>query len=250
MTWRLVAAVTALCALGGCAGGPAAGDGDRVTVFAAASLTETFTELGGRFAETYPGEAVVFEFQSSSTLARQVVQGARVDVFAAANRQTMATVVDAGMVDDAPAVLVRNRLQIAVPSGNPAGVRTLADLARPDLTLALCASQVPCGAASATVLRAAGVNAVPDTYDKDVKAVMARLTLGEVDAALVYRTDVRAAADRVDGIDFPEAAEAVNDYPIVRLADAPRPSAAGDFLAFVRSDEARQVFADAGFELP
>lgn len=249
----LLAALAALC-LAGCGSAPAgerdaeAGVSGEITVFAAASLTETFTELGARFEQANPDTTVTFNFGGSSALAGQIADGAPADVFASASTANMDQV--AGAVSGAPAVFVRNRLEIAVPAGNPAGVTGLADLGDEELTIALCAEQVPCGAAARRALDAAGVTAAPDTLERDVRAVLTKVRLGEVDAALVYRTDVLAAGDEVEGIEFPESSRAVNDYPIATLAQAPNPAGARAFVDFVRSGTGRSVLADAGFDLP
>lgn len=250
MRRQLVVAAAAAALLGACgaqSGGAPPSDG--LTVFAAASLTETFTELGEAFEADNPGVTVTFSFGGSSSLAQQIVAGAPADVFAAASVATMDVVDDAGKALD-PVVLVRNRLQIAVPPGNPGDVTGLADFGDPDRTIALCAPEVPCGAAAVQVLQAAGVTPAPDTLERDVKAALSKVRLGEVDAALVYRTDVLAAGSRVEGIDVPEAAEVVSEYPVTVLADAPNPESAQAFVDFLGSPEAREVFADAGFELP
>ncbi len=243
-----------LLAVAGCAsaaGTSAQPPKRELTVFAASSLTEVFGALGDRFEAKHPGVTVKFSFESSATLAEQIAQGAPADVFAAASPKTMATVTDAGLAPKRPPVFVRNRLQIAVPAGNPGKVHELKDLAKPGLKVALCAEQVPCGAAAVTALAAGGVKVTPDTYEKDVKAVMSKLTLGEVDAALVYHTDVVAAAgDKVEGIEFPEARKAINDYPIAVLRDAPQRSLARQFVEYVRSSTGRTALARAGFELP
>jgi molybdate transport system substrate-binding protein len=251
----LAAAVAlALSACGSGTGSPAPGasggaTGD-VAVFAAASLTESFTKLGKEFEAAHPGTKVTFNFAGSSQLATQITQGAPADVFAAASPATMKTVVDAGDADGTPAVFVKNQLVIAVPKGNPKGITTLADLSKPDLKVALCAEQVPCGAAAKKALDAAGVKVTPVTQEQDVKAALQKVRLGEVDAALVYRTDARTAAADVDGIEFPESAQAINDYPIVLLKNAPNKPAAQAFLAFVQSDRGRAVLGEAGFQAP
>lgn len=221
-----------------------------VTVLAAASLTETFTELGDRLMADNPDLTVTFSFAGSSSLAAQIVSGAPADVFAAASPATMQTVVDDAGGTLAPEVFVRNTLQIAVPADNAAGITGLADLARPELTIALCAPEVPCGAAAENVFAAAGIAASPDTLEQDVKAALSKVALGEVDGALVYRTDVIAAAGQVQGIEFAEASSAVNEYPIVVLDDAGNPEAARAFVELVLSPEGRDVFADAGFGTP
>jgi molybdate transport system substrate-binding protein len=245
-------------AAGGCGGdSPGVADprdpdgvGGELVVFAAASLTEAFTEIGEDFEAANPGVTVSFSFAGSSTLAQQINQGAPADLFAAANPQTMATVADAGNGDGEPATFARNQLVIAVPAGNPAGITGLADLARPDLAVALCAEQVPCGTAARTALDAAGVAVTPVTLERDVRAALSKVTLGEVDAALVYRTDVAAVGSEVEGVEFPESASAVNDYPLVVLRDAPNPATARAFVLHVLSDQGRAVLSRAGFQTP
>nr|PZN42402.1 MAG: molybdate ABC transporter substrate-binding protein [Actinomycetota bacterium] len=246
--WVIVLAVLAPAAVSGCgSGGSAGGGGGEVTVFAAASLTETFTELGEIFEAEHPGTTVRFNFGSSATLAQQIVQGAPADVFAAANPATIKTVTDASLAD-APTTFARNRLQIAVPKDNPAKVDELKDLADPKVKVALCAEQVPCGAAARKILDAAGLTVTPVTLEQDVKATLTKVALGEVDAALVYRTDVLAAAGRVTGIPFPEADEAVNDYPIAVLTTAPSADQARRFVDLVLSQRGKDVLTKAGFE--
>ncbi len=230
---------------------PAGGDGvsGQLTVFAAASLTESFTRIGQDF-EAAQGVKVIFNFAGSSALATQINEGAPADVFASAAPANMATVLDAGNGDGEPVTFARNQLVIAVPKGNPDGVTSLSDLTKPDAKVALCAEQVPCGAAAGKALDAAGVALTPVTLERDVKAALAKVRLGEVDAALVYRTDARAATTDVDGIEFPESAEAINDYPIVVLKDAANKAAARAFLEYVRSDTGRNVLTTAGFQVP
>ncbi|WP_182881990.1 molybdate ABC transporter substrate-binding protein [Microbispora sp. H10949] len=249
----VLASVSCLAACGSSTGpaAPAAsGEGRSLTVFAAASLTGTFTELGRRFESAHAGTKVTFNFGSSATLAQQITQGAPADVFAAASPATMKTVTDAGPTASAPAVFARNTLQIAVPAGNPAKVESLKDLTDPKVKVALCAEQVPCGAAAVRALDAAGLKVTPVTLEQDVKATLTKVELGEVDAALVYRTDVIASAGKVTGIDFPEAAQAVNDYPIAALGTAPASDLAKGFVDLVLSRQGRDVLTKAGFQAP
>ncbi|MGV8882675.1 MAG: molybdate ABC transporter substrate-binding protein [Rhodoglobus sp.] len=220
-----------------------------VTVFAAASLTESFGDIEKQFEEQNPGVDVVLNLGGSSTLAEQIVQGAPADVFAAANPQTMTTVVDASLATE-QTIFVTNTLEIVVPADNPGGVTGLADLARPELAIALCAQEVPCGAATEQAFAAAGLSAAADTLEQDVRAVLTKVRLGEVDAGIVYRTDVKAAGTEVVGIPFDEAADVVNEYPIAVLTDAPNPTAAAAFVHFVLSDAARSVFDETGFGVP
>jgi molybdate transport system substrate-binding protein len=221
-----------------------------VTVFAAASLTESFTTIGKNFEAANPGVKVTFNFAGSSALATQINQGAPADVFASAAPANMKTVTDAGTGDGTPATFVKNQLVIAVPKGNPKGVMGLSDLTKPGVKVALCAEQVPCGAAAKNALTAANVKITPVTQEQDVKAALSKVTLGEVDAALVYRTDAKAAAGKVDGIEFPESSGAVNEYPIVVLKNAPNKAGATAFVAYVKSDKGMSVLTQAGFQSP
>jgi molybdate transport system substrate-binding protein len=221
-----------------------------VTVLAAVSLTGSFDRIGKDFKAAHPGTTITFSYGGSSGLAQLVVSGAPADVFAAASPATMRTVTDASDAAAAPVTFARNQLVIAVPKGNPKGIVSLAALARPGTKVALCTAQVPCGAAAQQALAAARVALTPVTEEQDVKAALAKLRLGEVDAALVYRTDARAAASDVDGVEFPESARAVNAYPIVALAHAPNAAAAAAFVAYVQSAPAQRVLADAGFQRP
>lgn len=223
---------------------------EPVTVFAAASLTGVFSEIRSDFHRVHPGTRVVLSFASSATLAAQLRQGAPADVFAAADRRTMNLVTRAGLAPADPPTFARNRLQIAVPAGNPGKVRGLPDFGRDSLTIAVCTPSAPCGAAAAAALRAAGVTARPDTYDRDVKAALAKVVLGEVDAALVYHTDVVAAGDAVVGIELPAVARVANDYPVAVLRAAPNRHGARAFVAYLRSDAGRRTLAAAGFEVP
>ncbi|UQU66647.1 molybdate ABC transporter substrate-binding protein [Couchioplanes caeruleus] len=250
MRTRLVAALVAVLVTTGCGAQTADRDADKkITVLAAASLTESFDRIGALFEKANPGTDVVFSYGGSSGLAQQITAGAPADVFAAASPATMKTVTDAGD-GGAPVTFARNQLVIAVPKGNPKGVASLAALAKPGMKVALCATQVPCGAAAQKALAAAGVALKPVTQEQDVKAALAKVKLGEVDAALVYRTDARAAAADVAGVEFPESASAINDYPIVALTKAPNRSGADAFVAFVQTPQAQQVLADAGFQRP
>lgn len=220
----------------------------EIVVFAAASLTESFTQIGKDFEAAHPGVEVTFSFAGSSALARQINQGAPADVFASAAPANMKQVSDAGGVVGPAVTFVRNRLEIAVPKGNPAKITGLADFGKAEHKIALCAEQMPCGAAAKKVFEAAGVTPAPDTLEQDVKAVLAKVRLGEVDAALVYRTDVRSASGQVEGIEFAEADKAVNDYPIAVLAKAPNAAGARAFVDHVLSDGGRAVLSGAGFD--
>jgi molybdate transport system substrate-binding protein len=221
-----------------------------LTVFAAASLTDVFGDLGNGLMAENPDLDIQYNFAGSSALATQITQGAPADVFASANQTQMTVVTDADLQAGDPTVFTENVLKIAVPAGNPGDVTGLADFANPDLTLAVCAAAVPCGAAAAQVFEAAGITAAPDTEEEDVRAALTKVQLGEVDAALVYASDVQSAGTDVEGIEFPEAEDAVNEYPICVLAAAPNPDAAQAFIDLVLSDEGQEALEAAGFRAP
>jgi len=230
--------------------GAAAGRlGGTVTVFAAASLTEVFGTLAKQFEAAHPGTRVTLSFGASSALALQLTQGAPADVFASASTANMAQLVKAGAVT-APVDFAGNVLQLVVPAANPARITGLADLARPGVKLALCQAQVPCGAAANTVLAKAGVRVRPVTLEADVKATLTKVRTGEVDAGLVYVTDVRSAGSAVRGIDIPAAVNTRVEYPIGVLRQARNPVGARAFMDYVLSAAGRQVLAAAGFAQP
>lgn len=242
--------VLAACGGGGSATGAAEPEQRTLTVFAAASLTEVFTALEPRFEEAHPGVDVVFNFGASSDLTQQIVNGGPADVFATADTSTMQTVADEGLVEGEATVFATNVLQIATPPGNPAGVTSFADLARPDLQVVVCAPQVPCGSAVERIEQVAGVTLSPVSEEPDVKSALGKVTTGNADAGLVYATDVHAAGDDVAGIEFPEAAQAVNEYPIAVIADAQAAEPARAFLELVTSADGLAVLGSAGFGGP
>jgi molybdate transport system substrate-binding protein len=221
-----------------------------ITVFAAASLKAAFTTLGVRFEAAHPGVSVKFDFAGSDSLAAQITEGAPADVFAAANQTTMNTAARAGYSLGTPTVFAANELEIAVAAGDPLGIKTLADLAKPGVKVALCAPSVPCGAAAQSALKATGVGLTPVTQEQDVTSTLTKLELGEVDAALVYRTDVATAGGKVTGVNFPSASAAVNSYPITVVKGAANPAAARAFVAYVLSPAGEDILQKAGFIKP
>ncbi|MEG8280903.1 molybdate ABC transporter substrate-binding protein [Streptomyces sp. AHA2] len=251
-------AAAVLLALSACSSADTASDrgpssselSGSVTVFAAASLQESFEKLGATFEKRHPGTEITFSFGGSDSLAAGINSGAPADVFAAASPRTMALVADRKATAGTPATFVRNRLQIATLPGNPDRITSLRDLAKPGLKVVLCDRTVPCGAAAQKALRAGGLKVTPASYEQDVKSALTKVELKEADAAVVYRTDVRAAGDKVDGVDFPESADAVNDYPIALLEHARNPETAKAFIALVRSAEGQKVLSGAGFLKP
>ncbi|MFF7313493.1 molybdate ABC transporter substrate-binding protein [Streptomyces sp. NPDC008137] len=221
-----------------------------VTVFAAASLKESFTTLGKQFEKEHPGTKVTFSFGGSDSLAASITGGAPADVFASASPKTMKIVTDAGDASGTPAPFVRNELEIATLPGNPDKVDSLTDLTNSDLKVVLCDKEVPCGAAAQKALDAGKLKLTPVSYEQDVKAALTKVELKEADAAVVYKTDVKSAGDKVEGVEFPESADAVNDYPITLLKDAQNPETAKAFMALVQSAEGQKVLSEAGFLKP
>lgn len=221
-----------------------------VTVFAAASLKESFTTLGKEFEKAHPGTKVTFSFGGSDSLAASITGGAPADVFASASPKTMAIVTDAGDASGTPATFVRNQLEIATLPGNPDKIASLKDLTKSSLKVVLCDKTVPCGAAAQKALDASKLKLTPVSYEQDVKAALTKVELKEADAAVVYKTDVHAAGDKVEGVEFPESADAINDYPIVQLKDAQNTAAAKAFIALVQSAEGQKVLTEAGFLQP
>jgi molybdate transport system substrate-binding protein len=214
-------------ALGGCSPDPGS-----ITVSAAASLGEAFEEIAAEFESAHPGTEVVLNLAGSQTLAGQILEGAPVDVFASADDRQMKRVEEAGLVDGAPVPFASNGLAIAVASGNPLGIGSLADLTDPELVVVLAVEDAPIGAYSRAVIGEAGVSISPDSLEPDVRAVLSRVALGEADAGIVYRSDV-ARGGGVTGIPLESSVEV--SYPVAALASTPEPELARAFVEFVTS---------------
>jgi molybdate transport system substrate-binding protein len=221
-----------------------------VNVFAAASLTESFTAIGAATGIARPDLTVRFNFAGSSTLVRQISDGAPADVFAAADEATMQQLADAGEVAGAVHIFATNRLAIAVPPGNPQHIAALVDLGRNGLTLALAAPGVPAGKYAAAAFAKAGVPVPSASQEPDVRAVLNKVALGEADAGIVYVTDVRAAAGRIEAVTIPTQDNVVARYPIAVLRHAANTAGAAAFVAFVLSDAGQQYLARYGFSPP
>ncbi|MFJ3407339.1 molybdate ABC transporter substrate-binding protein [Promicromonospora sp. NPDC090134] len=246
----VLAAAVAGCGSGG-SGDTAAAEGaaagaTTLTVYAAASLTATFEQIGEEFEQAHEGVQVEFNFAGSSDLVAQIQEGAPADVFASADEANMDKLTADGLEGAEPVAFASNTLQIAVPPGNPAGVADLGDLAG-DLNLVICAPEVPCGAATQKVAGSAGVKLAPVSEEQSVTDVLAKVTTGEADAGLVYVTDVIGAGDEVEGIEFPESAAAVNVYPIAPVADSANAGLAQEFVDLVLAEGGQTVLRDAGF---
>ena len=220
-----------------------------ITVFAASSLKETFTTLGKQFEAAHPGDTVKFSFGASSTLATQITDGAPADVFASAAPKNMETVVSAGDASN-PQDFAKNTAEVAVPPSNPANVTSVNDLAKSSVKVALCQSQVPCGVVAAEVFKNAGITVKPVTLQPDVKSVLTQVELGNVDAGVVYVTDVMAAGSKVKGVTIPANLNASTLYPIAAISNSKNLSIAQAFVAYVLSPAGQTVLSAAGFEKP
>lgn len=240
----------------GVAGSPAPGTAaapartTTLTVLAAASLTETFTQLKTAFEASHPTVTVKFNFAGSAALAQQIINGAPADVFASADQKNMDKVVGPQLVAAPPQVFATNLLEIAVAPGNPKHLAGFADLVQPGVTLVTCAPAVPCGSAAKTIEQATGIALKPVSEETDVKSVLNKVGAGEADAGLVYVTDVNSAKGKVAGVSFPEAAKAVNSYPIALLKGGPQQDLGKQFIDLVRSAAGHDALTKAGFGTP
>lgn len=254
----LAAAAAGALLLSGCADAsdqPAAGTsgGTVLTVYAAASLAEPFTELARSFEAAEPGTSVRLNFAGSSELATQILEGAPADVFAAADTVTMQRVLDAGELDGEPRDFASNVPALVVPAGNPAGIEGLPDLGNDGVAVVMCAEQVPCGAAARRLAAANSVTIRPASEESSVTAVLAKVRAGEADAGLVYRTDAVRAGRDVESIPVDHADRGAVTYPIAATKAAggsDRSALAEDFVQYVAGGEGREVLARAGFGKP
>ena len=231
------------------AASPTAAATGTITVFAASSLMGTFTEIGQQFEAANPGDTVKFSFGASSTLATQIPSGAPANVFASAAPKNMNTVVSAGDASN-PKDFAKNTAEIAVPPSNPANETSVSDLAKSSVKVALCQPQVPCGVVAAGVFKNAGITVKPVTLQPDVKSVLTQVELGNVDAGVVYVTDVKAAGSKVKGVTIPASQNASTLYPIAAISSSKELAIAQAFVAYVLSPAGQQVLAAAGFQQP
>lgn len=219
----------------------------ELRVFAAASLTESFTAVGDAFMNEDPDVSVTFVFDSSSNLALQLQQGAAADVLATADERTMGEAAD---FVETPQVFATNRLAIAVAPGDPLGIAGLADLTRTDLKVVLAAPEVPVGKYALEALDAEGITVEPVSYEATVKAVATKVALGEADAGIVYVTDVTAAGGDVDGVTIPDEQNLIATYPIAVVSASEVPDQAQAFVDFVLSAEGQRIMQSYGFQPP
>jgi molybdate transport system substrate-binding protein len=228
------------------AGCGSADDSEPLLVLAAASLADSFDSMAAAFEGANPDVDVQVSVAGSSALSVQIEQGAPADVVALAAETPMNALVDAGLVET-PVPFATNSMVLAVPDSNPGEVDSLAALVDPDLLVGVCAPQVPCGEYARQVFDAAGVEASLDTEEPDVRSLAGKLAAGELDAGLVYATDVRAMPDRLRVIPLPPGIDVRAEYPIAVVSDSDRIDDARRFVAFVESPEGRAILADAGF---
>ncbi|WP_236797041.1 molybdate ABC transporter substrate-binding protein [Amycolatopsis sp. GM8] len=218
-----------------------------LTVYAAASLTESFNALKTEFEAAHPGVTVKYSFGGSSTLVQQLTNGAKADVFASADQTNMDKAVQGGVINGTPTIFATNKLTIATAPGNPKGLKTFGDLAAPGLKVVVCAAQVPCGSATQKVEKNTNVTIKPVSEEQDVKQVLTKVESGDADAGLVYVTDANTAGGKVAQVDFPESAQAINNYPIAVLKDAPQADLAQQFEQFVLGAQGQAELSKVGF---
>ncbi len=243
---RTVLLLPAALLLFGCSGSGK----DEVLVSAAASLSDAFAEIEADFEASHPDVDIVLNLAGSSTLREQILAGAPADVFASANQSTMQAVVDAGLAAATPVEFARNRLVIAVPLGNPAGIEGLGDLADDSLLVGLCSAAVPCGEFAREALARAGVDAAIDTNEPDVRSLLTKIEVGELDAGIVYVTDVMARAGAVTGVEIPDAVNVTAGYPIAVVVGGENADGARAFVEYVVGPSGRSILAANGFTAP
>ena len=231
-------------------GGGSGGGGEGITVFAATSLTEAFTEAGAAFEATPDGAPVEFSFDASSALVTQVIEGAPADAFASADTANMDKLTAEDLNGTDPVVFATNLLTIIVPKGNPGGVTGVEDLANPDLKVVLCAEEVPCGNYANQILDSAGVDVTPVSLEENVRGVVTKVTSGEADAGIVYVTDVTAAGDAAEGVEIPDDINVVAEYPIATVGASEHQEVAEAFIDFLTGDEGQAILASHGFLTP
>jgi molybdate transport system substrate-binding protein len=254
---RLVTAFAAVAALAvaGCSssggsGSPSTSSGalsGSITVAAASSLTEAFDTIKAQFTKAHPGTKITISYGASSDLATQITNGAPIDVFASASTSNMDDVKSEAIN---PVNFVTNTMEIATPPSNPANISSVTDLAKPGVKVAVCSPEVPCGVVATEVFKNAKITVKPAAEEEDVKSTLAAVESGEVDAGMVYVTDVRAAGDQVKGVEIPDNLNASTEYPIAALKGSKNPDLAKAFVDYVLSPDGKNVLADDGFSKP
>jgi molybdate transport system substrate-binding protein len=250
----IAALVLAACSSSSTTSSPSSSSSGKVsgtvTVFAATSLTDAFNQIGAGFEKANPGVTVKFNYQGSSSLATSINQGAPADVFASAAPANMETITDAGNAVGTPKIFASNTAEILVEKGNPHNIKTVSDLANPAIKVVVCAPQVPCGAVAQEVFKNAGVTVKPVSEETNVGGVVTKVTLGEADAGIVYVTDAKENESKATGVPIPANQNAITEYPIVQVKDAPNAKAADAFISYVLGPDGQKVLASFGFMPP
>jgi molybdate transport system substrate-binding protein len=228
----------------------AAGVEGDITVFAAASVTESFTEVGEAFSAANPDVSAEMVFDASSALVTQITEGAPADVFASADVANMDKLTDAGLNGTEPVIFATNLLTIIVAAGNPLGITGVADLANADTKTVICAPEVPCGNYANQIFTAAGVTVTPVSLEQNVRGVVTKVTAGEADAGIVYVTDVTAVGDAADMVEIPEDINVVAQYPIATIGASQNQEVGEAFVDFLLGDEGQAILAEHGFGAP
>ena len=240
----MAALVLASLALGSCANDPESAS-KELSVFAASSLADTFQRVAAEFEQAHPNQTVLLNLGSSSQLAAQIEQGARADVFASADRDSVDRVIEAGFAEGPPRVFTRNRLALVIPPQDPGDVDELADLEREEIVISLCDKECPAGIYARRMLGRAGLEVRPDSLEPEVRGVVTRVRTGEADAGIVYASDAIAAGNDLRRIPIPDSYNVVASYPIVVLEGAP--PQAGDLVDLLLSPTGQRILAEAGF---
>lgn len=245
---RTVVALTALTVLAACSPAPATRTTELV-VFAASSLSDTYTTLGTTFEAAHPGVTVRFSFDGSATLVDQLTQGAPADVFASADRTNMTKATTANLISGTPSVFATNTLTLIVPKGNPAGITGL-DASLDGKKLVVCADGVPCGSATTKLAKLLGVTLTSVSQETKVTDVRGKVESGQADAGIVYVTDAKASGTTVDTITIAKADQVKNEYLLGVVAASKHADLASQFVALVTGSEGRKALSAAGFTLP
>jgi molybdate transport system substrate-binding protein len=218
-----------------------------ITVFAAASLTDAFTEVGEAFTAANPDAKATFSFDASSALVQQITEGAPADVIASADTANMDKLTEAGLNGTEPVIFATNLLTIIVAPGNPEGIAGVADLANSDLITVICAPEVPCGRYADEIFTKAGVTVTPDSLEQNVRGVVTKVTAGEADAGIVYVTDVIAAGDYAAMVEIPADINVLAEYPIATTKDSTNAEAGEAFIDFLTGSDGQVIMAEYGF---
>lgn len=248
----LVSALTVLVGACGSSGGTAASSpsslSGTISVFAAASLTNSFFALGKSFQQAHPSVAILTNFAGTPTLVTQIEQGAQADVFASADTTNMAKLTTDGLTTGSSPIFAHNKLEIVVAPGNPKGITGLADLAKPGLIYITEGPSVPAGKYALQALAMAGVKVTPKSLETAVTGVISKIELGEADAGIVYTTDVQAAGTKVQGVPIPDAQNVIATYPISAVKGSKNLDVANAFIAYILSDAGQTTLATFGFQ--